>query len=81
MKKSTPISKTNTCLKRKMSIVMHEWKTGKLFLKNGNKVTNQKQAVAIGLSVARKTCLKKSRKRQTRKNNKRSRIYKKKSRK
>jgi hypothetical protein len=44
-------------MKKKMGIVMHEWKMGKL--RSGlsrKKVTNYKQAVAIGLSVARKYC-------------------------
>jgi len=40
----------------KVSKVMHEWKEGKLHSgsKKGPEVTNQKQAVAIALSEARK---------------------------
>ncbi|HVZ76142.1 MAG TPA: DUF6496 domain-containing protein [Candidatus Paceibacterota bacterium] len=40
---------------RKMSKVMHEWKHGGLTSgRSGKKVTSRKQAVAIGLSEARK---------------------------
>ena len=37
-------------MKDKLSKVMHEWKQGKLRSSSGQKVTSQKQAVAIGLS-------------------------------
>jgi hypothetical protein len=37
----------------KVSKAMHEMKTGKLRSGSGKKVTNPKQAVAIGLSEAR----------------------------
>jgi len=42
--------------KKKVSKVMHEFKEGKLHSgsKNGPEVTNPKQAIAIGLSEARK---------------------------
>jgi hypothetical protein len=36
------------------SAVLHKWKTGRLRSGNGDKVTNQKQAVAIMLSEKRK---------------------------
>lgn len=40
---------------KKISKVMHEYGEGKLTSgKSGKKVTNQKQAVAIGISEARK---------------------------
>jgi hypothetical protein len=55
-----PTKKSSQCVKRKMSKVMHEWKTGKLRSSHGVKVKNHKQAVAIGLSMARKSCGKKS---------------------
>jgi len=38
----------------KVEKVMHEWKEGELKSGSGKKVTSQKQAVAIGLSEARK---------------------------
>ena len=38
----------------KVEQAMHEFKRGKLKSSNGQKVTNPKQAVAIGLSEARK---------------------------
>jgi hypothetical protein len=42
--------------KAKVKKVMHEWKEGKLHSgsKKGPEVTNQKQAVAIALSEAKK---------------------------
>lgn len=39
---------------KKVHEVMHEMKEGKLKTGSGKKVTNPKQAVAIGLSEARK---------------------------
>jgi hypothetical protein len=38
---------------KKVEQTMHEFKEGKLKSSTGNKVTNRKQAVAIGLSEAR----------------------------
>ena len=38
----------------KVSVVMHEFNTGKLKSSSGDKVTNPKQAVAIGLSEQRR---------------------------
>jgi len=40
---------------KKVEKVMHEWKRGKLKMgKSGKKVKSRKQAIAIGLSEARK---------------------------
>jgi hypothetical protein len=40
---------------KKVAKVMHEWKEGKLKSgRSGQKVKSQKQAVAIGISLARK---------------------------
>jgi hypothetical protein len=38
----------------KVKRVLDEWKSGKLKSSSGQPVTNQKQAVAIGLSEARR---------------------------
>ena len=40
---------------KKVEKVMHEFKEGTLRSGSGGKVTNPKQAIAIGLSEARKT--------------------------
>lgn len=40
--------------KKKVKKVMHEWGQGKLKSSSGQKVTDQKQAVAIALSEARR---------------------------
>ena len=40
--------------KRKVKRVMDEWKAGTLRSSSGQKVTDQKMAVAIGLSEARR---------------------------
>jgi hypothetical protein len=40
--------------KAKVAKVMHEFKEGELKSSSGRKVTNPKQAIAIGLSEARK---------------------------
>jgi hypothetical protein len=42
----------------KVGKVMHEYKEGKLKSSSGKKVTNRKQAVAIGISEAREKGLK-----------------------
>ncbi|AZB08620.1 hypothetical protein EG344_07110 [Chryseobacterium sp. G0162] len=42
----------------KVGKVMHEFKEGKLKSSSGEKVTNRKQAVAIGISEAREKGLK-----------------------
>jgi hypothetical protein len=41
--------------KRKVEKVMHEYKHGQLKSSNGRKVTNPKQAIAIGLNEARES--------------------------
>ena len=52
----TAKEKEKACTKKKMSIVMGEWKRKKLKMRSGKRVTNYKQAVAIGLSEARRYC-------------------------
>jgi hypothetical protein len=49
--------------KTKVEKVMHEWKEGTLHSgsKHGPKVTNRKQAIAIGLAEQRRASKKKSR--------------------
>jgi hypothetical protein len=47
-------SSSNSKGKSKVAKVMHEHKTGILKSGSGEKVTSRKQAVAIGLSQARK---------------------------
>ncbi|KIC62049.1 DUF6496 domain-containing protein [Chryseobacterium taiwanense] len=42
----------------KVGQVMHEFKAGKLKSSSGEKVTNRKQAIAIGISEAREAGLK-----------------------
>jgi hypothetical protein len=39
---------------KKVGVVMKEFKTGKLKSSSGKKVTNPKQAIAIGISEAKK---------------------------
>lgn len=49
------MSKYDKDAQEKIGKVMHEWKEGKLTKgPKGGKVTSQKQAVAIGISEARK---------------------------
>jgi hypothetical protein len=50
------MTKVKDLMKNKVSKVMHEWGKGKLHSgsKHGPEVTNQKQAVAIAFSEARK---------------------------
>lgn len=48
--------KQKKCVQNKMQTVMGEFKQMKLKSSSGQKVTNPKQAVAIGLSSARKSC-------------------------
>jgi hypothetical protein len=47
------MAKTDAKAQRKVAQVMHEFKQGELRSSAGQKVTNPKQAVAIGLSEAR----------------------------
>ena len=48
------MNKYGTKAQQKVGKVMHEMKEGKLKSSSGQKVTSKKQAVAIGLSEARK---------------------------
>lgn len=45
--------KYSTGAQKKIGKVMHEYKEGKLKSSSGQKVTNRKQAIAIGISEAR----------------------------
>lgn len=47
---------------KKMGDVMHEFKAGTLKSSSGNKVTNRKQAIAIGMSEAEQAAKSKKRK-------------------
>jgi hypothetical protein len=47
---------------KKMSDVMHEFKAGTLKSSSGDKVTNRKQAIAIGMSEAEQAAKSKKRK-------------------
>jgi hypothetical protein len=61
------MAKTSPKAQRKVKKVMHEWKHGKLKSgRSGKKVTSQKQAVAIGLSEARRAGLKAPKKKTSR---------------
>jgi hypothetical protein len=54
-RKPASMKKYGAATKRKMTTVMREWKKGNLKSgRGGRKVTNRKQAIAIGLSEARK---------------------------
>ncbi|MBI2631252.1 hypothetical protein HYW73_03515 [Candidatus Nomurabacteria bacterium] len=56
---------------KKMEKVMHEWKHGELKSgRSGKKVKSRKQAIAIGLSEARKARAKVPKKKQPRTSNK-----------
>ncbi len=48
------MTKYSKAAQEKISEVMHEWKEGDLKSGSGEKVKNRKQAVAIGISEARK---------------------------
>ena len=54
--------KEESVFKAKVKTVMGEFKKGNLHSGHGQDVTNQKQAVAIALNVARKEIKKKSKK-------------------
>jgi hypothetical protein len=60
-------SKYGPKAKKKVAKVMHEYKEGKLKSGNGRKVKSKKQAVAIGLSEARKSGARVPKKRSTKK--------------
>lgn len=48
------MAKYSKAAQEKIGQVMHEWKEGDLKNSSGQKVKTQKQAVAIGISEARK---------------------------
>ena len=50
--------KYSTAAQKKIGIVMHEFKEGKLKSSSGDKVTERKQAIAIGISEAKEDNLK-----------------------
>lgn len=54
------LKKSKSCAARKVSKVMHEWKTKRLRSSGKRLVRGQKQAIAIALSEARRTCGKRS---------------------
>jgi hypothetical protein len=57
-----------TSASRKVKRAMHEWKRGKLKSgRSGKRVTSKKQAIAIGLSEARKAGAKVPKKKSVRK--------------
>ena len=49
------VSKLKQKAARKVARVMHEFKEGELRSSSGDKVRNRKQAIAIGLSEARRS--------------------------
>lgn len=50
--------KYSTAAEKKIGKVMHEFKEGKLKSSSGDKVTDRKQAIAIGISEAKEKGLK-----------------------
>ena len=56
------LSKLLGIKQNKMQEVMHEYKAGTLKSSSGNKVTNRKQAIAIGMSEAEQAIKKKRKK-------------------
>lgn len=50
--------KYSTAAQQKIGKVLHEFKEGKLKSSSGNKVTDRKQAIAIGISEAKEKGLK-----------------------
>lgn len=56
------LSKLLGIKQNKMQKVMHEYKAGTLKSSSGNKVTNRKQAIAIGMSEAEQAIKKKRKK-------------------
>ncbi len=49
-------TKVEKCQRKKVKVVMEEYKKGSLKRRNGKQVKSQKEAVAIALNVARKKC-------------------------
>jgi hypothetical protein len=60
-------TKVEKCKRKKVELVMREYKEGSLKRRNGLKVKNPKEAIAIALNVSRKKCSRKSSKKLTRK--------------
>lgn len=54
----TPEKKYSEAAQKKVGKVMQEFKEGKLKSSSGQKVTDRKQAIAIGISEAREAGLK-----------------------
>ena len=50
-------NKKKSCIKKKVGIVMNEFKTKRLHSSSGYLVTNPKQGIAIALSIAKRNCL------------------------
>ena len=46
------------CKRKKVKVIMEEYKKGSLKRRNGKKVKSQKEAVAIALSISKKKCSK-----------------------
>ena len=60
-------TKVEKCERKKVGLIMREFKEGSLKRRNKKTVKNQKEAVAIALSVAKKKCSKKKSKKTSRK--------------
>ena len=45
------------CMKQNMDKILHEFKTGKLKLRNGKLVEDRKQAIAIAINTSMKQCI------------------------
>ena len=54
MARTSSKTRSDTITERKMKKVMHEFKEGELESSSGDTVRSRKQAIAIGLSEARK---------------------------
>ncbi len=51
-------NKKDKCIKKKVEVVMHEYKKSSLKRRDGKNVKSRKEAVAIALNVAKKKCKK-----------------------
>ena len=63
--------KYSTAAQKKVGKVMHEFKEGELKSSSGDKVTDRKQAIAIGISEAKQSGLKVPAKKKTAKRKRR----------
>jgi hypothetical protein len=52
-------TKTEKCQRKKIEVVMHEYKKGSLQRRNSKPVKSRKEAIAIALNIARRKCSKK----------------------